>query len=147
LAAAGKTSDRLGKLDTLIDSDRLISPYEVYEELRAGKDAVARWAVRRKKSGHLFKKTSAQHVRIAKQIIANFAGFVEYDRPVPQADPFVIALAEFEAKKTTLGQKCVVITEEKYTPTGRPRIPHVCEKYKLPYMTIHRMYVSEGWTF
>jgi hypothetical protein len=134
------------RLDKLIHGDQLISPYEVYEELRAGKDAVARWAVRRKKNGRLFAKTTAQIARIAKQIIGNFPDLIEFDRPVPQADPFVIALAIFEAKKT-LAQKCVVVTEEKYTPTGRPRIPHVCEKYRLPYMTIHQVYVSEGWTF
>jgi hypothetical protein len=134
------------KLDILIDARRLISPYAVYEELRAGKDAVARWAARRKKAGGLFKKTTAQHARIAKQIVAKFHDFVEYDRPAPQADPFVVALAVHESKNT-LGRKSVVITEEKYTHTGRPRIPHVCEKYGLSYLTIHQTYVSEGWTF
>ncbi len=134
------------KLDTLIDSKRLISPQEVYEELRAGKDAVARWAARRKKNSQLFTKTTRQMVGIAKQIIHRFPDFVEIDRPVPQADPFVMALAIFESRQT-LGQRCVVVSEEKYTPTGRPRIPHICEAYKLQYMSIHQAYVTEGWTF
>jgi hypothetical protein len=135
------------KLDNLIHNDRFIRPDEVYEEIRAGVDALATWALRRKRSRQLFTRTTQQIARIAKQVIGKFLEFIESDRPVPQADPFVIALAVFESKHTTLAQKCVVLTEEKYTPTGRPRIPHVCEAYKLPYMSIHQMYVSEGWTF
>jgi hypothetical protein len=48
-----------------------------------------------------------------------------------------------------LGQRCVVVTNEKFTPSGRPRIPHVCAapKYLLPYLSIHQVYVSEGWAF
>jgi hypothetical protein len=142
----GKHRSVWERLDQLIDGDRLVSPQEVYEELREGKDAVARWAGRRKKSGHLFTRTTQQHIGIAKQIIHRFPDFVERDRPIPQADPFVMALAVFESKKT-LGQRCIVVAEEKYTPTGRPRIPHVCEAYKLPYMSIHQVYVTEGWQF
>ena len=48
------------KLDVLINSGQLVSPQEVYEELRMGKDAVARWAARRKKSSALFTKTNRQ---------------------------------------------------------------------------------------
>jgi hypothetical protein len=135
------------KLDNLISNDRLISPEEVYEEIRAGTDALATWALRRKRRGQLFKRTTQQVARIAKQIVARYRDFVEIDRPVPQADPFVVALAVFESEHTTFAQKCVVLTEEKWASSGRPRIPHVCEAYKLPYMTIHQMYVSEGWTF
>jgi hypothetical protein len=134
------------KLDELISAGRLISPQEVYEELREKQDAVARWALRRKKTGRFFIKTTRQLAGTAKQLVHRFPNFIEFDRPVPQADPFVIALALFELRQT-LGQRCVVVTEEKYTPTGRPRIPHVCEAHKLPYMSIHQMYVSEGWTF
>jgi hypothetical protein len=134
------------KLDELVSTDRLISPQEVYEELREKKDAVARWALRRKKSTRLFIKTTQQMARIAKQLIHRFPDFVEFDRPVSQADPFVMALAIFEGRKA-LGQRCVVVTEEKYTPTGRPRIPHVCEVFQISYMTIHQMYVSHGWSF
>ena len=48
------------RLDEFIESDQLISPIEVYEELRQGKDAVAKWAIRYKKRGQLFKKNSRQ---------------------------------------------------------------------------------------
>jgi hypothetical protein len=135
------------KLTQLAHVDRLISPMEVYDELRAGNDALARWALQRKKGGRLFKRTTRQQVGIARQIIHRFPDLIEFDRPVPQADPFVIALAVDESKHKTLAQKCIVVTEEKFSPTGRPRIPHVCAAYQLPYMSIHQVYVSENWTF
>jgi hypothetical protein len=111
------------KLENLIRNDRLISPEQVYDEIRAGTDALATWALRRKKRRILFKRTTQQVARIAKQIIGRFPDFIEKDRPVPQADPFVIALAVFESEHTTFAQKCVVLTEEKWASTGRPRIP------------------------
>jgi hypothetical protein len=103
--------------------------------------------LRRKKRGRLFKRTTQQVARIAKQIIAKFPELIESERPAPQADPFVVALAVFESKHTTFSQKCVLLTEEKFSPSGRPRIPHLCEEYKLLYMSIHQMFISEGWTF
>jgi hypothetical protein len=135
------------KLDGLIRDGRLIGPEQVYSELRAGKDSLAKWAVSHKKGGQFFKKTTRQHVGIAKQIIHKYSDLVDVDRPGSQADPFVIALAHYEANSTTLAQQCIVVTNEKFTPTGRPRIPHICASYKLPYLTIHQLYVTEGWAF
>jgi hypothetical protein len=134
------------KLDSLICCDRLMSPEEVYQEIREAKDALARWALRRKRDTQLFTKTVKQCVGIAKQIIHMYPDFVERERPVPQADPFVVALAVLESRKM-YAPKCVVVTEEKFTPAGRPRIPHVCAGFHLQYMSIHQMYVAEGWTF
>jgi hypothetical protein len=130
----------------LIQDGRLLSPIEVHDEIRAGQDALSRWVTRRRKTTSLFVRTTGHHVGVVKQIIARFPEFVEHNRPVAQADPFVVALAVVESKKT-LGQRCIVVTEEKFSPSGRPRIPHVCESYHLPYMSIHQVYVAEGWSF
>jgi hypothetical protein len=132
-------------LDSLIRRNQLLSPEEVYDEISQGKDPLARWATRQKKAGQLFKKTKHQHVAIIKEIVRRFPDFIEANRPTPQADPFVVALALHE--RSHLFSRSVVITDEKYAPTGRPRIPRVCEEYKLPYMSIHQLFVSEGWTF
>lgn len=136
------------KLDKLIKEDRLIAPEEVYDELRVGTDALARWALRRKQQGLLFKRTTRQHAGIAKGIIHAFPDFVERNRPTPQADPFVVALAVHESHSllAQTGPGVIVVTEEKFTPTGRPRIPHVCAARGLRYLSIHQMYVNEGWT-
>src|SRR3972149_5188221 len=67
------------KLDRLIDNDRLVSPQEVYEEIRDGKDALARWAMRHKKKRQLLKKTTRQHVGIAQQVIHRYPEIVDVD--------------------------------------------------------------------
>ena len=144
---AAKNQPIWKNLDTLIRADRLLAPVEVYEELRAGNDALSRWALKRRKSG-VFRPTTRQHVGIAKGIIHAFPEFVERDRPTPQADPFVVALAIHESRSlvSPAEQQIVVVTEEKFTPTGRPRMPHICAARGVRYMSIHQMYVNEGWT-
>jgi len=134
------------KLDRLIRSDRLISPDEVYREIRECEDWLAKWALRYKRERKLFRRTTKQHATIAKQIVREFPDFVERDRPLPQADPFVVALAKHESYQM-FSPKRVVVTEEKYVGTGRPRIPHVCASYQILYLSIHQVYVAEGWPF
>jgi hypothetical protein len=86
-------------------------------------------------------------VRLVKQILKRFDGLVDKDQPFNSADPFVIALALQEHERRGLFRKeVVVVTEEKYAP-GRFRIPHVCEGYHLRYLTIHQMFLFEGWNF
>jgi hypothetical protein len=123
-----------------------LSTQEVYQEVSVGADDLAKWCTTYRKARQLFVKQTKQQVGIAKQIIHRFPDLIDIDRPGSQADPILIALAYFEANKT-LAQHCVVVTDEKYTPFGRKRIPHVCASYKLPYLSIHQMYVAEGWDF
>jgi Domain of unknown function (DUF4411) len=47
------------RLDELVRDNRLVSSEEVYREIRAGKDALARWATRYKKRNALFQKAPA----------------------------------------------------------------------------------------
>ena len=135
------------RINALIDREQLISPDEVFYEIRTGKDALAKWAAEHKKSKQLFVRLTKQHVGIAKQIIHRFPELVDVDRPTSQADPFVVALAEYRSHRTTYAERCVVVTNEKFTPLGRPRIPHVCASFLIPYMTIHQLFVTEGWEF
>ena len=135
------------RLDELIRNDDLISPEEVYEELRAGNDALATWAKRYKKERRLFKKTTRQLAGAAKQLISRYPKLVDVERLVPQADPFVVALAVAESRRDLLPTPCAVVTEEKFNYTGNPKLPNVCGDCKMPYLTIHQMFINEGWTF
>jgi hypothetical protein len=134
-------------LHELIHNDRLISPEEVFDEIRAGSDALVVWAKQRKKEKKLFRRTTRSVLGQARQIIAKFPDFVEIDRPTSQADPFVVALACDEQRRDLLAPPCVVVTEEKFTFTGKPRIPHVCGHFGMPYLTLHQVFVREGWSF
>ena len=76
-----------------------------------------------------------------------FPALVDPDQPGQDADPFVVAMAVVESKTLLAGQSpVVVVTEEKFTPEGMPRIPHVCAAYGIRYLSVHQMFVHEGWT-
>lgn len=133
------------RLDELIQEHRLVAPRLVLEEVHRQDDALLEWARRRKQT--LFRRTSAEMVRLVKDILKRFEGLVDKDQPFDSADPFVVALALQEPESRRLFRRdVVVVTEEKYAP-GRPRIPHVCEAYGLKYLTIHQMFLFEGWSF
>ncbi len=133
------------RLDELIEQHRLVAPRIVLEEIHRQDDALLVWARSRKQK--LFARTSPEMVRLTKQIVNRFDGLVDKDQPFNSADPFVVALALQEPESRALfGKEVIVVTEEKYAP-GRPRIPHVCEAYGLKYLTIHQMFLFEGWSF
>jgi hypothetical protein len=128
--------------ESLIEEERLISPRAVLEEIAAREDALIKWA-RRHKS--MFKKTTPALIRRVQEILKRFPDLVDPNAPDGTADPFVVALA-LEEQSTTLAEKIIVITEEKYAP-GRTRIPHVCQAYGLKYLTVHQLFLFEAWEF
>lgn len=140
------------QLNTLIQAGRLIAPEEVYAEIRKGQDALHRWATRRNRETRFFRKATRQQINIAKEILRTFPDLVDYDKPGPEdADPFVVALAVDESKGRLGIYEHFVIAEEKFTPHGKARIPHVCEEYGLQYLSIHQMFLrlraEEDWKF
>jgi hypothetical protein len=135
------------RLDELMGNERLISPEEVYHELKQGSDALLEWAKKCKKENKLFKKTTRKLAGIARQLIAKHPNLVDIDRPIAQADPFVIALAMIESRRDMFPPPCTVVTEEKFNYSGNPKLPNVCGHCKMPYLTIHQLFVKEEWDF
>jgi Domain of unknown function (DUF4411) len=144
------------QIDGLIDDNRLIAPEEVFREIQTGFDPLRKWASNLRKEKRLFKPAIARVVGIAKQLISNFRDLVDPDQPETNADPFVVALAIAEEKPSgklayDSHPEHFVVTEEKFTHSGRTRIPHVCEARRLQYLTIHqlflRMRADEGWSW
>ena len=130
-------------LEGLIDQQRLIAPREVLRELaeHGRDDDLLEWARDHKR---MFKPSaSPEIVQTVKEILREFPTLVDPDR-LEAADPFVVALA-LKQKASDLFEGVTVITEEKYG-TGKSRIPHVCEEYKLMYLQIHQMFLAEGWS-
>lgn len=131
------------RVEKLIEDSRLVAPKMVLDELHRQDDELATWARGRKRG--LFRRTSQDLVKLARKICNEFHGLVDPDQPFNSADPFVVALAVLESK-AVYGQKVFVVTEERYAPDS-PRIPRVCEAYGLKYLTIHQMFLFEGWNF
>jgi hypothetical protein len=84
-------------------------------------------------------------VERVQQILTRFPDLVDPDAPTQSADAFVVALALHELS-SLMGTDVTVVTDEKYAP-GKARIPHVCEAYKLKYLTIHQVFLFEKWDF
>lgn len=133
------------RLDELIREHRLIAPKAVLEEIHERDDALLVWARQHKP---MFKTASQDLVRLVQGILGRFPEFIDQDQVTRNADAFVIGLAIRESRtdRPLLRQSVYVVTEEKYAP-GRPRIPHVCEAYGLKYLTIHQVFLFEGWHF
>lgn len=86
------------KLDMLVKSSRLISPQEVYNELEKQEDEVFKWVKQRKQ---IFRRLDdEEQIALTSEIVRRFPKLVDPQKETPDADPFVIALAVLEAKKT-----------------------------------------------
>jgi hypothetical protein len=129
------------QLGSLIDDDRLIAPRAVHGELGDRDDALLRWA-RRHKS--MFKRPTPEIVRRVTMIVNRFPDLVDVDASQGAADPFVVAVAQDESGVLPLFEKVIVVTDEKFAP-GRTRIPHVCQAVGLRYLTVHQLFLFEGW--
>lgn len=130
-------------LEELIDQERLIAPRDVLQEVSRRDDTLRAWIQAHKK---MFKRNNAELVTTAQMMLKRFPGLVDSEAPTQtQADPFVVALAYVTAQNL-LQVRCAVVTEEIYKPNCT-RIPHVCEAYKLPYLTVHQLFVEEKWDF
>ncbi len=130
------------RLDGLIKQERLLAPSMVLQELQRKDDALVKWGRKRTK---MFRKNSSDIVERVQQILRRFPDLVDADQPTQSADPFVVALALKEASEL-YAEEVIVVTEEKYAP-GKARIPHVCEAYKLKYLTIHQVFLFEKLEF
>jgi hypothetical protein len=130
------------RLEGLIRADRLIAPTLVLSELKEVDDALLRWA---RKWTKMFKRNSRSLVERVQQILREMPDLVDVNQMTESADPFVVALALNESSGL-YDEMVTVVTDEKYAP-GRSRIPHACEKYGLRYLTLHQMFLFEGWTF
>ncbi|MGA2222110.1 MAG: DUF4411 family protein [Verrucomicrobiia bacterium] len=129
----------------LVQTDRLIAPREVFKEIERGDDQLLKWA---KKHKHIFRNLDPTQVQMVKQIEADFPALVDWLRETPEADPFVIALAQVQAenrKGELFASKHIVVTQE--SPTKANRIPAVCRHYGIECINVLELFRREGWKF
>jgi len=136
-------------LDDLARDGRLASPREVLRELEQGsEDHIYRWAKQRE---FIFRDLDQEQIEVARKIVndPNYRGLFDFDKEIPEADPFVIALAIVEqAKNRMFGEHWIVTADEgSRRPGKRPRIPEVCNdhRYKVDCIKTLDMFEREGW--
>lgn len=133
------------KLDTLIQNDVLISPHQVYVELKQWEDDVFRWVNKRKK---LFRQLDEERIAVAKEVLNKFPTLTDPQKETEDADPFVIALAIVETKNLQLlGDQCAVVSQEKGRVGTKMKIPDVCNHYGIKHFLLIDFFNNEGWKF
>ena len=133
------------KLDTLIQSNRLISPQQVYEELKKWDDDVFWWVKQRRK---LFRHPDEEQIAVAREILHRFPSLIDWQKETADADPFVISLAIVETRNLTLlSGKCSVVSHEKPGSRTRAKIPDVCNHYAIEHLLIVEFFSKEDWKF
>lgn len=109
------------KISEMMMNETIISSREVYDEILIGGDELEKWA---KKRQEYFLPSEVSVQNGVRDILQNHRGLVENGKKKNSADPFVIALAK--------EKHCKVVTEEVRTrKLDSPKIPDVCDDYKI----------------
>jgi hypothetical protein len=101
----------------------------------------------------MFQDPDGEQIDVAREIVNHpqFQGLFDIDSETPDADPFVIALATVQQRRSTLfPRRYVVVTEEaKAQPGRKPRIPDVCnhQSYQMECINILEMFRRDAWEF
>ncbi|MBI4704304.1 MAG: DUF4411 family protein [Deltaproteobacteria bacterium] len=126
------------KMEQAVREGRLLAPHEVLEEIKAykGKQEEPRgWA--RAQAG-MFVQLTDEQLSVVGAILATHRELVDHDKTIPDADPFVIALAKAEGG--------TVVTSERPARLGqRPKIPDVCAAYGVPCLDLVEFFRAMGW--
>lgn len=124
------------RIDGLVEDGRLISPIEVFNEIKKRSDELHGWLKIRK--GAIFRELDDDVQIEVANILQRFPRLVADKKLRTSADPFVIALARITGHQ--------LVTEEK--PTGslnRPNIPDVCAQLSFSTMGILQVIQREKW--
>ena len=132
-------------LESLVDSDRLIAPKEVLNEINQNDDQLSGWAKKQKK---MFKNPTSTQIKIVRDILRESPSLIDVDRKF-DADPWVISLAiemTNNSQKTLVIIKRIVVTEEKLRG-NKVNIPFVCGKNSIESIDIIALFRIENWKF
>lgn len=124
------------RMDGLIEDGRLISPIEVFNEIKKRSDELHGWCKSRKDA--MFRELDDDVQIEVANVLQRFPRLVADKKLRTSADPFVIALARVTGHQ--------LVTEEK--PTGslsRPNIPDVCAQLSLSTIGILQVIQREKW--
>jgi hypothetical protein len=141
------------QLGGLVHHGRLTAPREVWKEVKKD-DELPAWIRSHKGLRKMFVPLNAGAIRIAADIVATYPSLVDPDKETPDADPFLIALAVLkngEQQDLFAPRKHVVLTSEKLSKGGRPKIPDVCKQYGVDCISgstaLTQFFEREGWKF
>lgn len=122
------------QFEKLIDDGRLVSPDEVRYEIIKKSEGLDVWV---KQHRNMFVAVDTDMQLTVRNILAEFPLLTKNLPGRNSADPFVITLARMK--------NYTVVTEEGLGSINRPRIPFVCEHYKIKCINILGLIKQEDW--
>ena len=125
------------KLDELIVTGQLVSPFDVLEELKQKHDELYEWAKARQQ---MFIEIDHYQDELS-GIMAAFPRLVDTKKGKSGADPMVIALAASKNPGYT------VVTEESFGSDKSPRIPDVCRDRGIRCINVLQLLRDQSWSF
>lgn len=133
------------KIEQLINSNRLVAPKEVFNEIKQTDDSLSAWS---KTQSKMFIEPTLRQIEIVKDLLDKYPSLIKIDRR-HDADPWIIALAIeliTDPQQSLVTIKRIVVTEEKLRG-NKIKIPFVCEKFTIESIDIIDMFRVEGWKF
>ena len=122
-------------IEILIHQGFIIAPKEVLREIEKRDDEFLEWA---KKHRDMFNDLDEEQLIDTRIILKDFPNLIDPNKEI-DADPFLVALAK--TKEWT------VITSEKPSSGGRPKIPDVCKKYNIKCISLIEFFREKGWKY
>lgn len=113
-------------LEFLIDQGLFIAPEEVFQEICVKDDGLAKWG---KSNKTMFIPLDADQIGEVSRILERFPGLVDQHKTIPEADPFLIALAKCRAWT-------VVTSERPNNSPVKPKIPNVCKSLNVRWIKL-----------
>jgi hypothetical protein len=113
-------------LESLVDQGLLIAPDEVFHEICVKDDGLAKWSKSNKK---MFIPLDVDQSQEVSRILEKFPGLVDQNKTIPEADPFLIALAKCRAWT-------VVTSERPNNSLVKPKIPNVCKSLNVRWIRL-----------
>lgn len=126
------------KLDDLANAGVIKSTEEVYVEIKKKDDELHAWLKDRKE---IFVPIEEEIQNVVAELLSTYPRLVDTKKNRSQADPFVIATAEY------LQDGCVVTGEKASGKLEVPRIPDVCHDRGTPCITFLEMLREISWKF
>lgn len=116
-----------------IEQGELVAPQEVYAELEVGKDDLFQFVRKTKRT--MFKDLDEEQVKLTFDIKSRFPKLSDDNKTIPDADPFVVALACQKGWK-------VVTAESDKSPY---KMPAACRHYKIPCLSPADFIAEKNW--
>jgi len=121
----------------MADAGELVSPDEVLTELEKKDDSILAWA----KAHRAMFCPLDEPVQLATQrVLAQFPRLVNTQKGRDRADPFVIALAIVRGAVIVTGERNFGVPE-------RPRIPLVCNHFRIEFIDFLQLIRRKSWQF